>query len=338
MAGHSTLTDPKSVAPPLSNHQVQRIASSHTFKSAPTLQQLFQFLAARALNEHFEEIKEYTIGVEALSRKQDFDPKTDPIVRVQIHRLRQKLKEYYEMEGSRDSILVEVPKGHYLPTFTYRNFSGPALHEVPARERAAEPETPGPVTVESVRRALWPRRLVISLLLVGAAFAAGFVTGTHWHRPQDGTAARGGADSAANDAAKTFWANFIKEDPTPIIAYADAVFLLDGSSDLFRFRHGASDDRGAAVDPHVARQFASNPGLTARAGPLYYDNGYTGTGELEADVPGSGDNADGMGRPDRKSRGFGIAGSRWRRPWDLCLSERLPLPGKSLPCGRRAEC
>src|SRR5580704_1511704 len=97
MPGHSALTDPGSVPLPFSDHEVQRILTSNTFKSAPTLQQLFQFLATKALDGHPDEIKEYTIGVEALGRKQDFDPKIDPSVRVQIYRLRQKLKEYYEM-------------------------------------------------------------------------------------------------------------------------------------------------------------------------------------------------------------------------------------------------
>ncbi len=143
MAGHSTLTDPQSVPRALSDHHVQRIVGSNTFKSAPTLQQLFQFLATRALDAHPDEIKEYTIGVEALGRKQDFDPKIDPIVRVQIYRLRQKLKEYYEMEGSRDSILVEVPKGHYLPTFKLAKAGTPALHEVPAPESRTKPDEPG---------------------------------------------------------------------------------------------------------------------------------------------------------------------------------------------------
>ena len=84
------------------------------------------------------------------------------------------------------------------------------------------------------------------------------------------------------DPVKGFWATFIKEDPAPIVAYADAIFLLDGSTDLFRYRHGASDDRGARVDPHLAREFASNPALVAKAGPLYFDNGYTGTGDVAA--------------------------------------------------------
>ena len=81
------------------------------------LQQLLQFLATKAFDHGSDSLKEYTIGVEALSRPQDFDPKTDTIVRVQIHRLRQKLKEYYDSDGSRDPILIDIPKGHYLPSF-----------------------------------------------------------------------------------------------------------------------------------------------------------------------------------------------------------------------------
>jgi hypothetical protein len=58
--------------------------------------------------------------------------------------------------------------------------------------------------------------------------------------------------------------------------------LLDDSNDLFRYRRGASDGRGGLVEPHLARQFASNPQLIGMAGKLYYENGYTGTGELES--------------------------------------------------------
>jgi hypothetical protein len=36
------------------------------------------------------------------------------------------------------------------------------------------------------------------------------------------------------------------------------------------------------VDPHLARQFASNPSLVAKAGPLFYEYSYTGTGDMEA--------------------------------------------------------
>jgi hypothetical protein len=97
--------------------QVQRILQSVTFRNAATLQQLLQFLTARALDRGHVPLKEYIIGIEAFGRSQDFDPKTDTIVRVQIHRLRQKLREYYDSGGRHDPILVDIPKGHYLPRF-----------------------------------------------------------------------------------------------------------------------------------------------------------------------------------------------------------------------------
>ncbi len=66
LAGGSTLSDPGFVSLPLSHDLVQRIVVSKTLQSAPTLQQLFRFLATWALEAHTDEIKEYTIGVEAL--------------------------------------------------------------------------------------------------------------------------------------------------------------------------------------------------------------------------------------------------------------------------------
>src|SRR5271163_1805247 len=136
--------------------QVRRVLQSTTFRNATTLQQLLQFLAAKTTAGSNDILKEYTIGVEALGRKQDFGPKIDPIVRVQSHRLRLKLKEYYDVEGSHDPILIHIPKGHYLPTFEAapaaaldlgggtptdreRAFSGTGLNEVKeADERRRE--------------------------------------------------------------------------------------------------------------------------------------------------------------------------------------------------------
>jgi hypothetical protein len=146
VAGGSRLSDPGFVSLTLSHDLVQRIVNSKTFQSAPTLQQLLRFLATRALEEHTDEIKEYTIGVEALGRKPDFDPKTDPIVRVQVYRLRQKLKEYYELEGAQESILVEIPKGHYLPKFEVLQPQASNLHPMAVPQPNVGPEAAGSVS------------------------------------------------------------------------------------------------------------------------------------------------------------------------------------------------
>src|SRR5579863_1132942 len=97
--------------------QITRTIRSRAFEHTQTLQRLLRYLAARSIESPEASIKEYTIGVEALERRPSFDPKEDTIVRVQIHRLREKLLEYYEGEGIRDPIRVTIPKGRYLPNF-----------------------------------------------------------------------------------------------------------------------------------------------------------------------------------------------------------------------------
>ena len=278
--------------------QVQRILRSATFRNAVTLQQLLQFLTARVFEGGAEALKEYTIGVEAFGRPQDFDPKTDTIVRVQIHRLRQKLTEYYEADGSRDPILVEIPKGHYLPSFEAATNSNTNTDRDSAPEADATFATATPPVGQNVdssglgmgkqhSRPGWIVfiRTAVAAAAVIAIFATGFWVGNKQLRNAvAGLPAITGSQLAlANsaDPVRAFWANFLENDSAPVIAFPDAVFLLDDSNDLFRYRRGASDDRGALVDPHLALQFASNPSLVAKAGQLYYENGYTGAGELQ---------------------------------------------------------
>jgi hypothetical protein len=267
--------------------QVRRVVHSATFRNAATLQQLLLFLAAKTLSRSTEILKEYTIGVEALGRKTDFDPKIDPIVRVQSHRLRLKLREYYEVEGPHDPILIQFPKGHYLPIFEPMSASTPlaeatvgehdsSTHADDERMLAGGGQEPGRRNWQAIFAA------VTAIAIAALAYWLG-----SWHAEKQLSAgieapAVSTATAASDRIVESFWARFLGNDTSPVIAYTDAVFLLDDSNDLFRFRHGAIDSRGALVDPHLAREFASNPKIVAQAGQLYYENGYTGTGELES--------------------------------------------------------
>ena len=281
--------------------QLQRILHSNTLRNSLTLQQLLQFLGTRAIEGNSEGLKEYTIGVEAFGRKPDFDPKTDTIVRVQTHRLRQKMKEYYEEEGVHDLVLVEIPRGHYHPTFRLRadfpehqEIDGDELSAVPDLETNANGSSSSdhePVDAKLVEGSASSHvRRYFSGAVIGAVvllltLVIGYFAGSYQaHSAIAGDSLAPGTSRFAHkpaDPVKMFWADFLGNDPAPIIAYPNAVFLLDDSNDLFRFRQGASDNRGARVDPHLAREFASNPALVANAGQLYYEDGYTGTGELE---------------------------------------------------------
>jgi len=202
-------------------------------------------------------------------------------VRVQSHRLRVKLKEYYDAEGQRDPVLIQFPKGHYVPTFEAMPTSLPALVE-PEPVVDATTEAPSEKTAERGAKPLRTRWWFVfaAALAVGALIALGYWLGSS--RADKRLNVNRVAADPNDGVVESFWARFLGTDTSPVIAYPDAVFLLDDSNDLFRFRHGAIDSRGAVVDPHVAREFAANPEIVAKAGQLYYENGYTGTGELEA--------------------------------------------------------
>ena len=86
------------------------------------------------------ELKEYLIGVEVFDRKASYDPRVDPIVRVEARRLRSKLKAYYESAGRLDSILVEFVSGSYQPQIRWRT-----AEEAP-REVSAQP-APDPLAI-----------------------------------------------------------------------------------------------------------------------------------------------------------------------------------------------
>ena len=69
-------------------------------------------------------------------RKGDYDPRTDPIVRVEARRLRSKLKSYYTLSGRLDCVLIELPKGAYVPSFRMRGISRPAAQSARAQTGA----------------------------------------------------------------------------------------------------------------------------------------------------------------------------------------------------------
>jgi Tol biopolymer transport system component len=81
---------------------------------------MLRFIVETALDGRAAEIKESVIGVDVLGRSSGFDPKTDPIVRVEASRLRTRLDSYYQNEGHSDPVEIAIPKGAYLPVFTHR--------------------------------------------------------------------------------------------------------------------------------------------------------------------------------------------------------------------------
>jgi serine/threonine-protein kinase len=97
-----------------------KLVASPLFAAAGKRIRFLTFLVERALAGDADSIKEYLIGVEVYDRPEGYDPRTDPIVRVEASRLRAKLLEYYETAGKDDPIRILLPKGRYVPVFEDR--------------------------------------------------------------------------------------------------------------------------------------------------------------------------------------------------------------------------
>ena len=100
---------------------LDRILTSPTFQQGDRLKRFLKFIVLEAVAGRRHELKEYVIGVQVFGKEESFDPRTDPIVRVQARRLRAKLVRYYREEGRADETVIELPKGGYAPVFKHRD-------------------------------------------------------------------------------------------------------------------------------------------------------------------------------------------------------------------------
>ncbi len=100
--------------------QLDRIVSSTEFRKSERMCRFLRLVTLESLNGNAATLKEYRIGTEVFDKDQSFDPRLDPIVRNEARRLRRKLEAYYLVEGTSDRLLIELPKGAYVPAFSIR--------------------------------------------------------------------------------------------------------------------------------------------------------------------------------------------------------------------------
>jgi len=102
------------------HRQVERICASRAFRGSLRLTRFLSFIVETTLAGKSDSIKAYTIAVEALDRRTEFDPQSDPIVRVEAGRLRHALERYYSGPGRDDTVVIDMPRGTYVPSFQRR--------------------------------------------------------------------------------------------------------------------------------------------------------------------------------------------------------------------------
>src|SRR5215470_13134482 len=92
--------------------EIDKVLESDTLRQSAALRRILEYLGEAAA-EGKEDLKEYTIGVEALGKSSSYDPQRDSTVRVQVGKLRQKLDEYYREQGADHRVRISVPKGAF---------------------------------------------------------------------------------------------------------------------------------------------------------------------------------------------------------------------------------
>jgi adenylate cyclase len=125
--------------------QLETILISPQFVNSRNLQNFLRFIVEKTLAGESADIKGYTVATQVLGRKADFDPNLDPIVRIQAGRLRRALEQYYGLQGQSDAVVIEVPKGSYVPVFRPASRRGGADTVIPGvRQEPILALLPGP--------------------------------------------------------------------------------------------------------------------------------------------------------------------------------------------------
>jgi hypothetical protein len=213
---------------------LQRVVNSQELRRATRLRELLLYVGKRSLKSHAASIREQEIGAAVFGRPENYDTNIDNIVRVNVSELRKRLCHYFETEGAAEPVLMEIPRGGYLPVFMARPVAEvvktiePVENppEIPPREMpVAEPQSAVtvPVAFTSERSG---RDVGIWLLwLMGAALVLALVTAAvFWWQART---LRNELQPWQADAGRAaFWGQFFASGEQMDIVTADTSYAL----------------------------------------------------------------------------------------------------------------
>ena len=234
------------------------ILRSKIFAHASSLRQTLVFIVQKSLSSPAEPIKEYTLATEVLSRKSDFDPKVDNIVRVQMHRLREKLEEYYKTEGQRDSVRIVMPRGQYSPEYIRKT---PDVQPTTANS----PQQVG-VSRERGWHVDWRWGIAIAFVICGLVLVVRHL------RPS----------IPLPSCFRLLWEPFLMPSRPPLIVYSNPGFLVSRHGNLYRYDSPQIPSLTMGTRLPTSDNQGLHLGFGQEESPFYYFDGYTGSGEVMA--------------------------------------------------------
>src|SRR5579864_9543838 len=114
--------------------ELEAVIASGIFAPSSNAAKLLRFVCEKHFHNGADAITESDVAIQALGRRPDFDPQRDSIVRIEAHRVRKRLQEYYEAEGASHPVKIVLSRGHYSPRFIHAEIpADPEPEAVPVR-------------------------------------------------------------------------------------------------------------------------------------------------------------------------------------------------------------
>lgn len=200
---------------------LERVASSPQLRRATRLKELLFYVGHRAIREGCAEIHEQEIGSKVFGRNDSYDTSFDNIVRTNVSDLRKRIEAYFSADGARESVLMEIPRGSYVPVFRARLTEPEAVPERPQPSpveltaKSAEPQ-------QTSKRKRWMMTALIAEGIVALLFGAGCLMLWQENRAVD----RSFYAWKYKPAVAAFWNQFLGASPVTDVLMPDTSFAM----------------------------------------------------------------------------------------------------------------
>ncbi|MCU1314569.1 MAG: hypothetical protein JWM54_2326 [Acidobacteriaceae bacterium] len=199
---------------------IQRISNSRHFKGSARLRDFLFYIADCAIRNAPQDATEQQIGFRVFGRSPGYNSSEDSIVRSHARLLRQKLASYFAEEGSDEPVVVDVPKGHYLPVFRSKPGDQAVALTQPSPIVPLATALPVLETPSTPRPSRW--KWIAACLLAVVVLQTLLLSGKWMKRAATGQ---------GNAAVDRLWKTFLTDDP-PLVVFSNALFVGDSKRGL----------------------------------------------------------------------------------------------------------
>ena len=203
----------------------ERVLASSALGRTRSYERLFRYLLEASMAGRVP--KEIEIAVDVFGKQPDFDVGKDALVRVYIHKLRQKLEGFYREQVEPAPLRLTIPKGQYRI----------ALEPAAGSPAGAAPQASGPLKPRLRAVLLAPALLLAVLAALGGWWAA----------------QRAGEDDVSPVERHALWSSVLDDD-TPILLVLGDYFIFgetDPSGQVQRLIRDFSIDSKADFDNYL---------------------------------------------------------------------------------------